>query len=854
MKQISIRLISIFQAFIALVLVYNSKTEVFGACVDSTWETKFETQNGMKGCLWLAYKLDRKEAYCGREDVKESCPETCDACFINEDDDDNYYHYDDYYYDGDDYFEGNDEDNIDIGEIYDDDDDFVDDFEDLVTTDDNYHDQHGTCPDVLMPGLCDQTYHPVICGPDECEYNNLCLAEFAGFLTYECSDYVDTDDDDDDDYYYTSTLAPTTQEGPFECPPTSNSGYGTCLSDHQPVTCGEHKCWYKNLCFALSVGYSSYECGSPHPPTTSLPPQFTPSPSPPPLSSPTPPNHDECPGPNKVPGLCHQIFSPLLCGEYKCWYLNDCFAQLAGFYSTIDCHSYLNPVPPSPVPTTGGPPPIIECPQSGHGACSLSHHSVVCGEDKCVYYNLCFAQLAGFLSHECGSLQHKPTHEPSPPHPAPTLIPHPPVPQTKCPPITHNYCSEVHDHVLCGPHLCWYHNLCFAQLVGFTFHDCISEDEENSSPAPAPTEHYSLPTPEPTTFIACPNPGYGPCPQHVIDPVTCGAYMCWYQNVCYAQLAGFAPYECGSNQTLKPIAELTDHPTPAPTKQPTPYVACPNSGNGICPHQVIDPVECGSNDCWYQNLCYAQNAGFAPFECETTVSLPISSPTPVPTPYIACPVVSGSTSCPETLLEPVECGAQKCWYTNLCSAQLGGFAVVECKDANTFPTPAPTPSVSDNCPDAVIGGYCAQVFKPVECGRYDCWYMNSCLAKLAGFIENECNTETSTLPTSSPTSSPTPLLTPLPTPLLTPSITLCVDAPPNEKFRIKRRSTNPPYHRIQKSCQWLSQKDERSERYCQRSKVRILCPYTCCICKEANCVIVYSSTTSPTSSAAFLDD
>jgi hypothetical protein len=912
MKQKLTHLISTFQVYI--VLVHNANTEVAGACVDSTWETKFETENGMKGCMWLADKLDRKEAYCGRGDVKIICPETCDACSMNDDDeygfnDDGYYYYDNddkntcvdstweakfetengmkgcmwlidkldrkeaycgrgdvkiicpetcdacsmndddeygfdddgYYYDDDDYdhddgdnYSHDNDDNIETERN----DDGFPEVDDKIAINDYYPDHDSSCPEVLMPGLCYQTYHPVICGPDECEYNNLCLAEFAGFLSYECSNHVDVDEDD---YYYDdhyTTFAPT--QGPFEC---AHPGYGTCSpSGHQPVICGEHKCWYQNLCFAQSAGYSSYECGSAHPPSLP-PPSTTTSPSPAPTLLPTPPNHEEeCPGP-KVPGLCHQDFSPLLCGEYNCWYLNGCFAQLAGFYSTIECHPYLTHVPaPSPIPTIG--PPTTECPHSGHGACSLSHHPVICGEYKCLYHNLCFAQLAGFLSHECGSA-HPPSHQPTPPHPAPTSIPNP-SPHNTCPPIGHSYCSEVHDHVLCGPHLCWYQNLCFAQLVGFTFHHCISEDESSSPtprPTPAPTIKTELPTPGPTTFIACPNPGYGPCSQHLIDPVTCGVYMCWYQNLCYAQLAGFAPYECGSNQTSKPVPESTNHPTSTPTKQPTSYIACPNSGYGICPHQVIDPVECGSKHCWYQNLCYAQNAGFVPFECINTVSHPFPSPTPSPTHYIACPVISGG-SCPK-ILDPVECGVHKCWYTNSCFAQLGGFAGIECEDAN--PSPTPGPSVSDNCPDAMIGGYCAQVFEPVECGRYNCWYMNSCFAKLAGFTENECNPETASpvLPTPSPTS--------LPTPLPTPSISSCEDAPPSETFRIKRRSQDFPYVRLQKSCYWMSRKDVRAERYCQRSRVRKLCPYTCCVCEAAKCVIVYSSSTAPTSADFFTD-
>jgi hypothetical protein len=70
---------------------------------------------------------------------------------------------------------------------------------------------------------------------------------------------------------------------------------------------------------------------------------------------------------------------------------------------------------------------------------------------------------------------------------------------------------------------------------------------------------------------------------------------------------------------------------------------------------------------------------------------------------------------------PVQCGANKCEYSNSCGATAAGFAETDC------------------CPGAADGVVCTADFEPVRCGtNKQCEYSNQCIASAAGFENADC--------------------------------------------------------------------------------------------------------------------
>lgn len=362
------------------------------------------------------------------------------------------------------------------------------------------------------------------------------------------------------------------------CPQPHDNFY--CPSEYEPVSCGEHYCIYDNMCKAQQASFTYSACGVLAPPT------------------PAPTTHLMCPD-HHGGGYCPDVFDPVLCGygPLSCWYQNMCHA-LQSHFNAYDCGPA---TPPTPEPT---PSPHDICPVPQH-ACSMPFDPVYCGPKHCWYSSLCYAQQAGFTANQCGLDEyHHPTPHPTP-HPT---TPHPPIPHPTphptsghdiCPvPNMHNNCDHSRHDVYCGPHKCWYLNVCWAQSASFSAHDCGIYH-----PTPTP------PTPQPT-FADCPVAQLpGLCNQDH-DPVVCGSDHCKYLNICHASLANFDPHVCTK--------------VPQPQHCPHPQIT------GECP-QIHNPVMCG--DCEYLNLCFAQKAFFDPNHCHASppegpvhTSAPTSSP------------------------------------------------------------------------------------------------------------------------------------------------------------------------------------------------------------------------------------
>jgi hypothetical protein len=200
------------------------------------------------------------------------------------------------------------------------------------------------CP---IPGLqpCPLNIDPVKCGPNDCTYGNLCVADAAGFTAYECKSLTDLPEPEPGTCPVTGPAVSCINEpdpvicGPDGCEygnlclavgagfkqgvcvshcPIGNRGIVVCDPVLDPVLCAG-LCVYDNLCSAQAgPGFTEADCES--------------------ISS-------ECP--ESDPGLlCITLFQPVDCSG--CIYSNECFAAGAG-YAADDCVLVVEePIPVNP--------------------------------------------------------------------------------------------------------------------------------------------------------------------------------------------------------------------------------------------------------------------------------------------------------------------------------------------------------------------------------------------------------------------------------------------------------------------------------------------------------------------------
>lgn len=145
---------------------------------------------------------------------------------------------------------------------------------------------------------------------------------------------------------------------------------------------------------------------------------------------------------------------------------------------------------------------------------------------------------------------------------------------------------------------------------------------------------------------ACGNPDPSVVCTTLFEPVDCGG-GCIYSNRCVASAAGFP--SC---------------PVVGGSACPVPASSAPSCGF------EIKRLSCGSNQCLYDNECFAQKANYN----VATDCVPSNAP-------IVCPPVPDTVSaqCLTTFLDPVICSG--CQYQSECFAELAGM--INCYSGGT---------------------------------------------------------------------------------------------------------------------------------------------------------------------------
>jgi hypothetical protein len=246
------------------------------------------------------------------------------------------------------------------------------------------------CPKPDTVEFCTK-YHPKELAPvscDDCTYDNICIAEAAGFLENECELVV--------------------QEVAVAC----NIARLSCEDDIGPVICDD-SCEYSFLCIAIVSGYTEDQCvpveGKVIPVNAS--------------------GTFECPAERDPDIVCSAVFAPVVCDD--CVYENICVASSVG-YAIDDCEPQVEPAAdPNAIPIDPREPqeepadlnaipidprepqeepaadpnaipidPREPCPETGLVFCNKMYDPVIC-KDVCTYGNLCLGLGAGFLKSDC---------------------------------------------------------------------------------------------------------------------------------------------------------------------------------------------------------------------------------------------------------------------------------------------------------------------------------------------------------------------------------------------------------------------------------------------------------------------
>jgi len=356
------------------------------------------------------------------------------------------------------------------------------------------------CPE--SDQICITLFEPVVCGDNACEYGNICFAEGAGFVQDNCEDISEG-------------------ESILECPIINF--VQPCSDEPAPVVCGLLLCEYDALCTAEAADFIEDECFLINELDI------------------TRPNTDlVLPDGGKDGDTCLRAEPkepcdggpPLLCDD--CFYENICFAEAAGILA-LDCEPL----------EEDGDEVIDECTRVGLTEPCEGGPPVLCS--GCDYENICFAEAAGLSEVDCevingDAIAVDPLREPEV-CPEPGMVP----------------CTRIFLPVTCTGG-CEYSNQCVANSAGFGEDECVLAPPEATTTEPKdPNESEITRTEDPTeteasdvrTPIPCPGLSpYIPCNRRYA-PVTCrlgevedGAQLCGYSNMCQAMGAGFNPRNC----------------------------------------------------------------------------------------------------------------------------------------------------------------------------------------------------------------------------------------------------------------------------------------------------------------------
>lgn len=373
---------------------------------------------------------------------------------------------------------------------------------------------------------------------------------------------------------------------------------------------------------------------------------------------------------------------------------------------------------PAPVEEDTTPESSIECPISTtRSFCTvLDEDPVVCGPNKCEYYNSCTGFGSGLSDCEPRVANEvSGSDEPNGEAAVEPILP-------ECPVINFvQACTDEPAAVVCGPALCEYDALCTAQAAGFLDETCALKKQ-------------------------CPEPAPLPCPL-LLNPVECTndaflGIICEYDNFCVAGAADFMMSDCRMTQTIPPppIPPPEEDPnkggasdpsgiSPAPPGLNNPDF-CPERGDSECPED-FRPVLC-EEACEYVNLCEALFVDFEQAACEPIPVFEILEPPFFEGNPSECPDVATDLLC-ATVFDPVRCTNNiltpiMCEYSNQCIAEGADFGPSQCKPIGVVvdPEPAACPRVEDStapCEDT----------SPLVCGLGECFYKDSCDAIAASF-------------------------------------------------------------------------------------------------------------------------
>lgn len=223
--------------------------------------------------------------------------------------------------------------------------------------------------------------------------------------------------------------------------------------------------------------------------------------------------------------------------------------------------------------------------------------------------------------------------------------------------------ATIIQPVLCGNLKCKYSNACVAEAAGYN--------------VAAQCSLFSCPAVDPAT-----------CTREY-KPTACGPDQCIYDNDCLASNAGFDLGQC------TPLTDPTN-PTECPVPEQT---ACTLN---------LDPMQCGTLGCRYDNPCLAEAAGFTMGSCWQA----------------DCPAPSTVDECGNEIDEGT-CGPYDCLYGNRCLANRAGWQNSECSPVS--------------CPVSSDTAACTYDYNPIVCnsnlvaGGITCSYSNACLAEAAGY-------------------------------------------------------------------------------------------------------------------------
>ncbi|GFH44567.1 predicted protein [Chaetoceros tenuissimus] len=536
------------------------------------------------------------------------------------------------------------------------------------------------CPDSSNNSACSiDVVDPVECWKDitgktyECEYQNQCFANAAGFSTANCWNV---------------------------CPKSFVQARNVCEDLYDPVKCG--KCEYQNQCTATSSfsGFTADTC-----------------------------EKTGCLEKYKQDDDCEDVYDPVICEGSECEFNNQCSATAASYLFTAETCQKVCPESSADIacPTTYDPVKCDTCKKSCKTSNNIFLHDELCEDSVCEDSTSYKFKLDNGNERRCSFITKKDTRKRQ------EMYCNGETATACCNACKREKCEDkedfkfklkngksagcswfqkVYDPVKCGnkPFQCTYDNQCFATAASTWF----------------TTETCSKLCPDPDPVVGC---------IKLYDPVTCGEnFECEYDNQCIATAASrdFTTRTCKNlNEKPRSGCPKSSHPCTEENirlnKSKGEHYFCPQSS---C-IEKYDPVKCGENfECEYDNQCLAKLASeeFTAENCKKLDEPPSNACPPV------WSATDDDVTCARYSydLDPVKCGDLKCEYDNQCYATSASsdFTEETCELLDDSPNKVCPPEKSSYEDIACSKFY----YDPVKCGDLECEYDNPCLAKASSYL------------------------------------------------------------------------------------------------------------------------